>query len=94
MGMDGKPRLIILPKAKMIRKGLGGGFCYKRMLVTGDTRYHDEPDKNKYSHPVEGLEYGLQGEGEGKAAIQGAYVEQPQVIRAIGGIKKRHRGKI
>ena len=70
MGMDGKPRLVILPKAKMIRKGLAGGFCYRRIAVSGDERYADEPDKNKYSHPVEALEYGLQGEGEGKGAIQ------------------------
>ena len=69
IGMDGKPRLIVLPKAKMIRKGLGGGFCYKRVMTAGDEKYHDEPDKNKYSHYVEGLEYGLQGEGEGSDAI-------------------------
>lgn len=65
-GMDGKPRLIILPKAKMIRKGLAGGFAYRRVQIAGDERYHDEPDKNKYSHPVEALEYALQGEGEGR----------------------------
>jgi len=65
MSMDGKPRLIVLPKAKLIRKGLAGGFCYKRVQVAGDERYHDQPDKNVYSHPVEALEYGLQGEGEG-----------------------------
>lgn len=69
VGMDGRPRLIILPKAKMIRKGLAGGFCYKRVMTAGDERYHDEPDKNKYSHYVEALEYALVGEGEGKQAI-------------------------
>lgn len=66
ISMDGTPRLIILPKAKMIRKGLAGGFCYRRIQITGDERYTDEPDKNKYSHPVEALEYALQGEGEGR----------------------------
>jgi len=70
VGMDGKPRLIILPKCKMIRKGLAGGFCYKRIQVSGQERYHDEPDKNEYSHPVEALEYGLQGEGEGKEILK------------------------
>ena len=71
VGMDGKPRLIVLPKAKMIRKGLAGGFCYKRVQVSGDEKYQDEPDKNKYSHYVEACEYGLQGEGEGREAIHG-----------------------
>lgn len=68
MCMDGKPRLIILPKCKMVRKGLQGGFCYKRIQTTAE-RYTDEPDKNEYSHPVEALEYGLQGEGEGRGAL-------------------------
>jgi len=67
--MDGKPRLIILPKAKMIRKGLQGGFCYRRIMVSGE-KYTDEPDKNEYSHPVEALEYGLYGENEGRSAIR------------------------
>ena len=52
----------------MIRKGLQGGFCYKRVQVNGE-RYSDEPDKNEYSHPVEALEYALQGEGEGRQAL-------------------------
>ena len=66
--MDGKPRFIILPKAKMARKGLQGGFCYRRVMVSGE-KYTDEPDKNEYSHIVEALEYGLQGEGEGRSAV-------------------------
>lgn len=66
--MDGKPRFIILPNCKMTRKGLQGGFCYRRLNVS-DEKYTDEPDKNKYSHPVEALEYGLQGEGEGRQAL-------------------------
>lgn len=66
--MDGKPRFVILPKCKRIRRGLMGGFCYRRVQVSGE-RYTDAPDKNEYSHPVEALEYGLQGEGEGRSAV-------------------------
>ena len=68
MAMDGRPRFMILPKCKKIRKGLQGGFCYRRVQVTGE-RYTDEPDKNEYSHPVEACEYALQGEGEGRSAV-------------------------
>ena len=71
MCMDGKPRFIVLPKASMIRKGLQGGFCYRRVQKSGE-HYTDEPDKNEYSHPVEALEYALQGEGEGRSALRGA----------------------
>jgi hypothetical protein len=67
--MDGKPRFVLLPKCKIIRKGLKGGFCYKRLQTNGE-RYTEEPDKNKYSHPVEALEYALQGEGEGRTELQ------------------------
>lgn len=66
IGMDGLPRFVILPKCKMARKGLAGGFAYRRIQVVGEERYTDIPDKNQYSHPVEALEYGLQGEGEGR----------------------------
>jgi len=69
IGMEGRQRIVILPKAKMMRKGLADGVCYRRVMVVGDERYADEPDKNKYSHPVEALEYALQGEGEGKGAV-------------------------
>lgn len=67
--MDGSPRFIILPKAKMVRKGLQGGFCYRRIMVSGE-KYSEEPDKNEYSHPVEAMEYGLMGEGEGRSAMK------------------------
>ena len=47
---DGKPGMVLSPKCKMFRKGLSGGFKYKRIQVTGEERYKDEPDKNIYSH--------------------------------------------
>ena len=66
---DGLPAMLVSPKAKMIRKGLAGGFCFRRLKVSGDERYIDTPDKNIYSHPVEALEYMALGEGEGSAAL-------------------------
>lgn len=80
--MDGKPAFMISPKCKTWRKGLAGGFCYKRKQVAGDERYHDEPDKNEYSHVCEAGEYGLQGSGEGAKAITPANVPtQPMVAK-------------
>lgn len=69
LAVDGKPALLVSPKARTIRKGLKGGFCYRRVQVAGEARYTDEPDKNRFSHPVEAAEYGLLGAGEGYAAI-------------------------
>lgn len=79
LAMDGKPRLILLPKCKMIRKGLQGGFCYRRIQVSNE-RYSEEPDKNEYSHPVEALEYALQGEGEGREALVRANCEWKETV--------------
>lgn len=69
LAMDGKPALLISPKCKIIRKGLKGGFCYRRLQIGGTEQYTEEPDKNDYSHPVEALEYALVGAGEGQEAI-------------------------
>lgn len=66
--VQGKPGLIVSPKCKVLRKGLAGGFCYKRVQVATDERYRNEPDKNQYSHVVEALEYALMDAGE-KATV-------------------------
>ncbi|MDP2620998.1 MAG: phage terminase large subunit [Hyphomicrobiales bacterium] len=39
------------------RKGLRGGYHYRRVQVGGDARYADTPYKNKYSHPGDALQY-------------------------------------
>lgn len=67
---DSKPAFLISKKMRRTRKGLMGGFCYRRLKLNVDPpRYTDKPDKNIYSHPVEALEYALMGGGEGRAAV-------------------------
>lgn len=63
--IDGVPGLIISPKCPMLRKGMAGGYCYRRVQVVGEERYQDKPNKNRYSHPSEALQYVMLGEGEG-----------------------------
>lgn len=63
------PGLLVSPKCKIARKGLMGGYQYRRIKVSGDERYTDEPDKNMYSHPVEAGEYGMLGGGEHRVAL-------------------------
>jgi hypothetical protein len=45
------------PKCKVVRKGFNGGYKYRRIQVTGEERYTDEPMKNAYSHPHDALQY-------------------------------------
>jgi terminase large subunit-like protein len=67
--IDGKPGFLISPDVKVARKGLRGAYCFKRMKVVGDERYHDVPDKNTYSHVIEAGGYGMMGAGEGVSLI-------------------------
>jgi len=42
----------------MLRKGFLGRYQYRRVKVSGSAeRYHDEPEKNEYSHPHDALQY-------------------------------------
>ena len=68
--IDGKPGLLISPKCKTLRKGLMGGYCFKRMQLSGEARFADKPVKNKYSHVTESAEYMLVGSGEGNQLIE------------------------
>lgn len=65
--VDGEPGLIVDPRCTMLRKGLMGGYRYKRVQVTGHERYHDKPDKNSFSHVCEAAQYLMLGAGEGRA---------------------------
>jgi len=48
--------MAVSPKASNIRKGFNGAYCYKRVQVGGE-RFKDVPEKNKYSHPHDALQY-------------------------------------
>lgn len=67
--VDGKPGLTISPKCAITRKGMAGGYHYRRIQVSGDERYHDKPVKNKYSHPCEAGGYIMVSAGEGDKLI-------------------------
>ena len=49
--------LLITPECKMLVGGFKGGYRYKRVFSNGESRYMDKPDKNKYSHIHDALQY-------------------------------------
>lgn len=55
--VGGQPSMLVDPKCRVIRKGFNGGYKYRRIQVSGEERYTDEPVKNAYSHPHDGLQY-------------------------------------
>lgn len=54
---DGEPAFLMDGSCRMLRKGFQAGYHYRRVQVTGETRYQDEAYKNKFSHPHDGLQY-------------------------------------
>ncbi len=67
--VDGQPGFLLHPQCTVLRKGFGGGYAFKRVQVSGDERYRDEPNKNRYSHPHDALQYSFIAGGEGLALI-------------------------
>lgn len=55
--IDGDPALLVSPKCKMLRKGLRGKYRYKRVQVSGEDRFKNEPVKDIYSHINEAFMY-------------------------------------
>lgn len=68
--IDGDPGFLVHPDCRTFRKGLAGGFCYKRIQVVGEAKFRDVPDKNSFSHICEAAEYLLMGAGEGRAIVR------------------------
>lgn len=64
LNMQGEPLLMVSPKCTMLRKALGGGYKYRRMQVSGEV-FQMKPDKNKYSHVADALQYLMLGMGRG-----------------------------
>lgn len=54
---NGQPMLLMDPCCGVLRKGFNGGYKYRRIQVTGEERYTEEPMKNQYSHPHDALQY-------------------------------------
>jgi len=79
--IDGKPGLLISPKCKVARKAMAGGYCFRRLQVSGSEKYKDEPDKNHYSHVAEAGQYAMLGAGEGEVLIN---YERPDLLSGYG----------
>jgi hypothetical protein len=69
--IDGEPGLIVHPECAQLRRALSGAYRYKRVQVSGDDRYHEQPEKNMASHVAEALQYALLGVGSAKILLKG-----------------------
>jgi Phage terminase large subunit len=67
----GNPAFMVSHQAKTLRKSLSGGYKYKRMQVTGEAKFMDKPDKGKYSHVADAMQYLFLGAVGGVRVIGG-----------------------
>lgn len=67
--VDGDPAIKIHTRCSTLRKGMSGGYHRKRLQVAGDVKYRDVPDKNKFSHVCEALEYDVVSAGEDRNVL-------------------------
>ncbi|MDD4950992.1 MAG: hypothetical protein PHV85_00455 [Desulfovibrionaceae bacterium] len=81
----GKPGLLVSPKCHFARKGMAGGYHYRRIQVSGSERYQDRPDKNLYSHVCDAGQYLMVGAGEGRRVIRSGRDSGPRQERADMG---------
>ena len=77
--VDGKPGFLMNRSCNQLRKGFLGGYHYRRIQTAGE-RYDDRPNKNKYSHVHDALQYLMLGAGEGRSLTVGP--AKPQVANA------------
>ena len=69
--VDKRPGMIVDPGCRNLIAGFEGGYHYKRMAVAGAERYDISPNKNRFSHVHDALQYTLLGGGEGRALVSG-----------------------
>lgn len=65
--IEGQPAILINRTCQTLIAGLSGKYCFKRVQVTGQEKFHDQPDKTPESHVCEALHYGLMGAGESES---------------------------
>lgn len=62
--IEGEPALMVDSKCTNLISGLSGQYQFRRVQVTGEERFHDQPDKGPTSHVCEACHYLLMGAGE------------------------------
>jgi hypothetical protein len=79
---DGKATFRLDPSCKVLRKGFNSGYCFRRIQGSGE-RYTEEPMKNFWSHPHDGLQYGCM-------MIAGTISKAIKALKKAGRYKKKY----
>jgi hypothetical protein len=71
--IEGHPAIMVDRSCQTLIGGLSGEYQFKRIQVSGEEKFHDQPDKGPSSHVCEALHYGLMGAGESDVLFDSAY---------------------
>src|ERR1035437_923837 len=80
----GNPAFLVTSGAPTLRKALSGGYKYKRLQISGEAKFMDKPDKNKYSHVADACQYLFLG-AVGGARVVGGFDDRPLDYNKIAG---------
>lgn len=83
---DGQPGLQLSPCCQIVRKGFMGEYHYRKIRVSGTDRYAEVPDKNRFSHLHDALQYACLEAESGATMMStwgGSSVQGPGVRRQI-----------
>jgi hypothetical protein len=70
--VDGQPAFLLSPVCKVLRKAMASHYRYRRMMVNGDARLSNKPDKdNGYSDVPDALQFVVLG-SKGRYGVVGA----------------------
>jgi len=93
--VDGDPAFLLSPKCRTLRKGFAGSYHYKTIAGGDGTRTHHAPDKNKFSHPHDALQYLIIGGGEAgvvlnkQVAPEKRFNNNPRLLAQMERIKNK-----
>lgn len=83
--VDGLPALMVSPTCPVLRKGFTGGYHYKSVASSNGAYSKDTPNKNKYSHVHDAMQYLALGGGEYEVALGKTRAERREAARIADG---------
>lgn len=91
---DGHPSFVISPTCQTLISGFEGGYQYKRIYHMGKESYDEKPNKNRFSHIHDALQYAMLGGGEGRRVILGGRsVPSPTTVEKASNPFERMKGR-
>ena len=91
--VDRAPAFLLDPSCVHLRKGFKGGYCYRRLQISGE-RFESKPDKQSpYSHVHDALQYMLCGGGESRQILGHGKAKAVNARRNINIMERRSLAK-